>query len=232
MPSDDRRAAAGGSAGPIPRSLRSLQPTLIAAIRNRARFPLHHHIEERVCLPASSCRRSALFTNRAWCWHNATLISSGADSPTVLAPLAEDRLFGPCLRLSERCASPRRWREPIIGTRTTAVGKLSSLAGRQAGRQAVTPTTAEHHVATAANAHRAAMESALQPPSPDDVDAAASQSIATPDGQLKRKRQPRNSACQACAALKVCTIHRIEERPSLIRRQMKCIATPTGRCER
>ncbi|CAK1356118.1 uncharacterized protein RHO25_000247 [Cercospora beticola] len=60
------------------------------------------------------------------------------------------------------------------------------------------------------------MESALQqPPSPDDVDAAASQSIATPDGQLKRKRQPRNSACQACAALK-----------------MKCIATPTGRCER
>ncbi|KAF2214922.1 hypothetical protein CERZMDRAFT_95302 [Cercospora zeae-maydis SCOH1-5] len=48
------------------------------------------------------------------------------------------------------------------------------------------------------------------PPSPDDA-----QSVATPDGQLKRKRQPRNSACQACAALK-----------------MKCIATATGRCER
>lgn len=41
--------------------------------------------------------------------------------------------------------------------------------------------------------------------------------MATPDNSntLKRKRQPRNSACQNCAALK-----------------MKCISTDQGKCER
>ncbi|KAK4508598.1 hypothetical protein PRZ48_002337 [Zasmidium cellare] len=58
-----------------------------------------------------------------------------------------------------------------------------------------------------------AMEGAGKSQSLADATTAAPQS--TPDNELKRKRQPRNSACQGCAALK-----------------MKCISTPNGKCER
>lgn len=49
------------------------------------------------------------------------------------------------------------------------------------------------------------------------VAGATTPKASTPDSDLslKRKRQPRNSACQGCAALK-----------------MKCIATANGKCER
>ncbi|CAK4034601.1 hypothetical protein AC578_9767 [Lecanosticta acicola] len=62
------------------------------------------------------------------------------------------------------------------------------------------------------------MESGGQTGIPMSEGASTSPAMAsnTPDrGELKRKRQPRNSACQSCSALK-----------------MKCISTPNGKCER
>jgi hypothetical protein len=48
-------------------------------------------------------------------------------------------------------------------------------------------------------------------PAPERANSTASEI----ESSIKRKRQPRNSACRVCAALK-----------------MKCVPTATGRCER
>ncbi len=56
----------------------------------------------------------------------------------------------------------------------------------------------------------------MDPPQTPDVSLVAHNEAQSLDGSEKRKRQPRNSACQACATLK-----------------MKCVPGPVvGRCER